>query len=255
MTTIYALVDPRDGEVRYVGKTQAPAHRLIRHLWDARNGLDQTHRSRWIRQLLALGLAPEMRAIELVESSAAAAVERSWIASFRASGSRLTNLTDGGEGAPGRKWTVTSRAKIVAARTGKRHTPETRARISQSKRGRPLSATHRARIAAALHGRSWSSSFKPGHQMSTAVRAKIGATARLAPNKGTFTFGHRESQESRDKRSRTLSGRHLPLLHRRRIAEAQRRRLASLGARRLSLEHRDAIRRGVLASRAARVIA
>lgn len=57
---IYKLVDPRDGRARYVGKTSAPKTRL-----EAHRTRPQGPRLRpWIAELAALGLAPDMVALD-----------------------------------------------------------------------------------------------------------------------------------------------------------------------------------------------
>src|SRR5207302_1874057 len=80
-THIYVLIDPRNGEVRYVGKTVDIDDRLRRHL----QILENTHKSHWIRQLLKLGLTPQMEVVETVLGSGATQ-ERQWIAKLKASG-------------------------------------------------------------------------------------------------------------------------------------------------------------------------
>ena len=60
---IYALCDPRDGAVRYVGKSCAPKQRLRRHLAD----LDATTRKRrWINSLITAGLEPKLNTHSLI---------------------------------------------------------------------------------------------------------------------------------------------------------------------------------------------
>lgn len=94
---IYALVDPRTDEVRYVGATIDVTRRYRAHLT---HQLDRdTPRAAWLNELLALGLKPELLVIE--ESSAGSWPEREtfWILSYRAAGCDLTNISDGGVGA------------------------------------------------------------------------------------------------------------------------------------------------------------
>jgi hypothetical protein len=97
---IYGLVDPRSNEVRYIGKTnQKPSYRLVQHLHQAETQDGNSHLLNWLRQLLAEGLAPDIRILEVLEEWADwQERERIWIAQTRAAGWRLTNMTDGGEG-------------------------------------------------------------------------------------------------------------------------------------------------------------
>lgn len=95
ITQIYLLRDPRDGAVRYVGKTiTSLRRRLSGHISRAKK--PQHHSQRWIAGLLGLGFTP---IIELIEIAAQdwQDRERFWIAHYRGAGARLTNLSDGGE--------------------------------------------------------------------------------------------------------------------------------------------------------------
>lgn len=56
---IYGLVDPRDGHVKYVGKTDAIDRRLREHIKDTKSlNRGKIH---WIQKLVRLGLEPELR--------------------------------------------------------------------------------------------------------------------------------------------------------------------------------------------------
>src|SRR5579859_1651924 len=106
---VYALIDPRTSELRYVGITcQRPNVRYGHHLSMARNG-DHSYRSRWIREVLADGEKP---VIVLLEETADRSRECYWIEQYRSEGARLTNLTDGGEGTPGYRFTPEQRARM-----------------------------------------------------------------------------------------------------------------------------------------------
>ena len=59
---IYALHDPRNGDVRYVGKSTNPKRRLADHLYASKTAAC-TPLHFWIQDLSALGLAPEQRII------------------------------------------------------------------------------------------------------------------------------------------------------------------------------------------------
>lgn len=92
--TIYALLDPRDERLRYVGITTKPlAERLEKHLREAKHATH--HRACWLR---SLGSVPLIRPLEETDD---ATRECYWIAHYRALGYDLTNSTDGGDGVTG----------------------------------------------------------------------------------------------------------------------------------------------------------
>lgn len=126
-TKIYVLRDPRTNAVRYVGKTvQSLARRLNAHV--LRSAAKRTHRDCWIAGLTAAGLSP---IIECIATAGADWVEREqfWIAHYRASGSDLTNQTDGGEGTPGIEFSDSLRRQM-SERQSARMTPEYRKQLS-----------------------------------------------------------------------------------------------------------------------------
>lgn len=117
MHSIYALYDPREApaaDPRYVGKTsKAIGRRLVEHIRVAK-GENKDWRSRWIRSLLEDGVRPEIVAIEEnVDDDLASEREAYWIAVLKADGARLTNLTDGGDGTPGRVMTEDERLRVI----------------------------------------------------------------------------------------------------------------------------------------------
>ena len=93
---VYSLSDPRDGAIRYVGKSLDPWRRLY------------THRSKWaagsVRKWVTeiFPLEPKLEILERLGESATEAMlaERNWIAKLRESGAKLLNTSSGGERAP-----------------------------------------------------------------------------------------------------------------------------------------------------------
>lgn len=73
---IYALCDPRDGRVRYVGKTDNPERRLDHHI-GTRSG--RCARGKWLRDLHAAGLRPVLVVLQDVEEAKWQHAERRWI--------------------------------------------------------------------------------------------------------------------------------------------------------------------------------
>lgn len=187
---IYGLADPRNGQLRYVGKSTSGLLRPRSHASPSnlrRSG--NRHSANWIRQLQGLGLKYEVVIIEETQEKAGLAEqEKFWIAYFRFVGCDLTNATAGGEGAVGYRHTVESRAKISAVHKGKKkgnvsaetrrnmavaqqsRSPETRARISAAKKGHTVSTETRARIAMANKGKEPSQEARA--KMATAQRIR-----------------------------------------------------------------------------------
>src|SRR5215470_16651099 len=88
--TIYALIDPRDNSIRYIGKTYDPDKRKEEHL---RGGDGNVPKREWIYELRLLGLTPIMQPIE-TGLSLAVALEREtmWIQHYLNAGIQLVNL-------------------------------------------------------------------------------------------------------------------------------------------------------------------
>jgi hypothetical protein len=117
---IYGLQAPRSGELRYVGKARQPQIRLAQHLASARRG-EQTYKARWLRDLIAAGLKPNISIIEETSASLWEERERFWIEHFKSSGARLTNATSGGEGGAtmlGKKFSEKHRQALSSALKG-----------------------------------------------------------------------------------------------------------------------------------------
>lgn len=166
---IYGLVDPRNGEVRYIGKTVNPSHRLCEHLRDART--KQNHRARWIACILRDGITPLLRVLQEATAGTWSEIERQQIATHREAGCRLTNGNAGGLGshnpteeargkmrASAQKRSPEHRAKLSMARQrqspptlGQKRSAETRAKIAENSRN--ISDETRAKRSVALKGR------------------------------------------------------------------------------------------------------
>ena len=187
---IYGLIDPETLELRYVGKTiKSVEARLFKHRRNER------HLGAWVRAKGAVAVILEITTGDLD------AAERRWIAELRGQGSRLLNVTDGGEGFTGH------------------HTLQTRAKLSH-----PLTVAHRAAISAGLHGKTISAETRAkiratllGHPVSDAARQKMGSASR----------GRVLSEMTRMKLSASLKGRSLSIEHRKALSAywARRRKL------------------------------
>lgn len=91
MTTIYHLVDPRDGSVRYVGKTRGPLRRrLSAHLRRGRRRHDGWRR--WLTELAALGQVPAIVPVREVPPRRDKLAEYEAISDAWRSGAKLLNV-------------------------------------------------------------------------------------------------------------------------------------------------------------------
>jgi hypothetical protein len=138
-TFIYALVDPRNQTMRYIGKSVRPKTRFSEHLSQSSLKVD-TYKNHWIKSLLRLGLKPELEIIDEVDYRDDWSIEeKRWIARIRnlAPGyPNLTNVSDGGEGIEGCVMPEEIRKKISQANRGVPKSAETRIQFSNGQRNR-----------------------------------------------------------------------------------------------------------------------
>lgn len=133
---VYALIDPRNGEPRYVGKSQAGLRRPRAHLYPSSLRANN-HKNNWIKSLEVNGFVPSIVVVEDVgQSEGLYEAEQRWIGKYREAGFQLTNLTDGGPG-------------II----GHVHSEETIAKMSAKSKGRPVSAEARKKLSLTMTGR------------------------------------------------------------------------------------------------------
>lgn len=95
MCKIYVLRDPRNGDIRYVGKTiQKLTNRLRSHLNDYKKY--KSYKVNWLKQLSELNLKPTIELIIEVPLEEWEYWEINFIKYYTEIGYDLTNLTDGG---------------------------------------------------------------------------------------------------------------------------------------------------------------
>ena len=95
-TFIYCLIDPRDNQIRYIGKSNNPKQRLKNHCNPAR--YRPTHKFNWIRKLRQLELKPILKILEEVDIEIWKQKEKYWIDFYKSEGCNIVNYTDGGDG-------------------------------------------------------------------------------------------------------------------------------------------------------------
>jgi len=181
-----------DGAVFYIGKgvKSRPWQRSHRNRW-------------WVSVSLAHGVAVEVLALWRTNEEACEH-EKFLVRCFRGLGAPLCNLTDGGEGAVGRRHTDEAKARISRAKKGVPLRPEHAAKISEYMRGRPKSEQQKSRMSAARKGCKKTpeevASYLPALRAAMAlpeVRAKIASAAK----------GRVLSAETRAKMSAARAGR------------------------------------------------
>lgn len=133
---IYGLFDPRNGELRYVGKSTSGFRRIHSHT-AASNLKPSTKKNNWIKSLLSQGLAPEGVVLEECGNRESLPIlEKLAIAHYRSQGFDLLNHTDGGEGTCGRVMPEDGRKRISEAMKKRVISDETRKRMSEGQKRR-----------------------------------------------------------------------------------------------------------------------
>jgi hypothetical protein len=85
---IYLLIDPRDGEIRYVGGSKSPKTRYQVHVTESVN----TPKFRWVQELRARRMKPIMEIlIEYQDEKEMVEDEIAWVRRLRAAGCPLFN--------------------------------------------------------------------------------------------------------------------------------------------------------------------
>jgi hypothetical protein len=133
---IYGLIDPRDGVIKYVGKSTTGLNRIRQHSEFARLKKEKTPKSYWIKKLISLGLKP----IGTVLSSHSSPeelmkAEIEWIAKYRALGLPLKNLSAGGYGPLHVLQSKETKLKKSIANKRRYEDPQERIRTSLAMRG------------------------------------------------------------------------------------------------------------------------
>lgn len=88
---IYTLIDPRDGSIRYVGRTKNPAMRLKSHAGSS-YGYNPRPMVDWILELKGEGLIPTLSTVDTADGMEDAKTkEQYWMDKCRAMGCKLIN--------------------------------------------------------------------------------------------------------------------------------------------------------------------
>lgn len=125
--TIYGLIDPNDGHVKYIGKTSNIKKRLSEHINTTLKKNKLTKKEAWIKSLINKNLKPEIFEIDAINNKEWKFWEQHYICLFKSWGFDLKNLTDGGDG-----W----ESGNVPWNKGIPHTKEFKERLSKLKIGK-----------------------------------------------------------------------------------------------------------------------
>jgi hypothetical protein len=93
---IYALIDPRNGQIRYIGKANNPNERYKNHFNSARD--KNTHKRNWINSIRKDGFRPELLIIDCVNIVEWQYWEKFYVSLYKYYGFDLLNYTAGGDG-------------------------------------------------------------------------------------------------------------------------------------------------------------
>jgi len=115
ITYIYVLIDPKDGSVRYVGKTSNPKSRLSGHITECKKEKYKHRRANWIRSLLIENLKPIIKFIKVCPLNDFEKVEEHYISVFKSD--KLTNSDETGQGNKNRIKEVLIRQSQNSGRT------------------------------------------------------------------------------------------------------------------------------------------
>ena len=132
---IYGLIDPTNGMLRYIGKSNNPLVRRYQHVCASQLAA-KTHRNHWIKSLLVNGNKPEVVVLEEIPDSEWEIAESWWIEYWKFLGASLVNGTSGGDGL--HNPTIEVRRKIGDSTRGKKRvfTEEHKSKIAQRNRER-----------------------------------------------------------------------------------------------------------------------
>ena len=135
MIYIYTLLDPITYEVRYVGQTKNYKIRYTTHIRESK--LNSSHKSNWIKKLYKDNKYLLMDIIDICNKEDYPYYEKYYISLYKLLGYNLLNMTDGGEGISGYKYTLNDRLKrsnrmkgIGNTFYGKKHSQEAISKIS-----------------------------------------------------------------------------------------------------------------------------
>lgn len=115
---IYTIKDPRDYQIKYVGKTVNINRRFKEHI-SPYYLKTNTAKNNWIKKLLSENLQPIFEVLETCENINWCDREKHWINYYRELGFDIKNMCDGGEGNHGLKMSNDFKLNLSKKRKGK----------------------------------------------------------------------------------------------------------------------------------------
>jgi hypothetical protein len=76
MISIYALTDPNDNAIRYIGKSKNPRSRYAQHIAESRKR-QNTQKKQWIKRLIDAGQKPGLTILFKTQNDTAARIAES----------------------------------------------------------------------------------------------------------------------------------------------------------------------------------
>ena len=208
---IYALLCPKCGCPRYVGQSSHGMRRINDHMLGMGCDDGSTYKKHWVQSLLNQGLRPGwVILLELPDDQHLDEAEVYWIAEMRRRGCPLTNLTDGGGGLRGYKQSPETIERRMVHVRGIPKSEETRAKISASLRGRPQlwagQPVSEARKEALQNLHATPFTEEERSKMSASALERWAKPEERQAQAHRLT-GHKQSQETKNRRAASLRGR------------------------------------------------
>jgi len=135
---IYALVDPVDNNIKYIGRSSNGISRPKWHLASHTYETSHLRVHRWIKGIVSKGLTPSIQILESwdqISSKDLSLAEIKWINVYKPLG-RLHNLTDGGDGTSGRTISEKHRKRIIESNHTRKISIDTIQKMSDSAKKR-----------------------------------------------------------------------------------------------------------------------
>jgi hypothetical protein len=148
-TFIYALIDPYDNQIKYIGKSDDPSIRLIEHI--RKSKYISTYKNNWIKSLINKNVSPELMIIDEVLNTEWSFWEKHWISIVKSWGFKLTNLTDGGDGG---NLGENINKKISEKLKNRKYSLETITKMSESAKKRKISDEGRKSLSEKRKGKN-----------------------------------------------------------------------------------------------------